>query len=169
MAILIEQQPQRADPSGGSGGSNTRAPLPTRRQPTQAPPPIIETGPGGDPGQPPGPGPGPGPGPLPPPLPEAPAPVGIDVPPPPPVPMPPSANLPLALPGTFARPGTQAARPFRSPAFLQGRVVGPTGPGVAVFGGTPGFGGLEQMIGDDEEEFVRRIVAGLPGGGGQVG
>jgi hypothetical protein len=81
--------------------------------------------------------------------------------PPPPLPPEPS-NEPLALPGSFAQPGTPAAVPFRTPAFTQARVIGPTGPGAPIFGGTPGFGGFEQPIGDDEEQLIRRIVAGLP-------
>jgi hypothetical protein len=79
--------------------------------------------------------------------------------PPAPLPPAPSNNSPLALPGSFAQPGTPQAVPFRSPQFLQGRVIGPTGPGAPIFGGLPGFSGID--AGNPDEEFIRRIVSGL--------
>jgi hypothetical protein len=76
-------------------------------------------------------------------------------------PRPPNTNTPLALPGTFSTPGTRGAVPFRTPTFLQNRVVGPTGPGTNIFGGLPGQFGKEE--GDPDEEYIRNIVSGFRG------
>lgn len=91
------------------------------------------------------------------------APLGSDIglPPPPGPPIAPPSYTPLALPGSFAQPGTRGAVPFRTPAYTQARVIGPTGPGAPIFGGIQGFSGMEP-VNDDEEQLVRRIVAGLP-------
>jgi hypothetical protein len=78
--------------------------------------------------------------------------------PPEPLPPPPD-NSPLALPQSFAQPGTPQAVPFRTPAYAQGRFTGPSGPGVQVFGGIPGFSGIDEGQGDDE--LMRRILSGL--------
>lgn len=91
----------------------------------------------------------------------------LPLPPPPP----PPANTPLAIPGTFAQPGTAGAVPFRTPRFLQNRVIGPTtfGPGSTLFGGAGGFSGLGDEGGQanpGDDDLVRRIVAGLSRGRG---
>lgn len=100
-------------------------------------------------------GPGPAAGPEPPPEPG-----------PEPVPTPEPTNSPLALPGTFATPGTPQASPYRSPAFLQNRVVGPLsfGPGATLFGGDAGFSGIDDTgrpHSQQDEELIRKIVMGL--------
>jgi hypothetical protein len=144
MAISTKRPPRepRRDPSD------------PRMGPQNMPPPPMELG--GDPLPPEAPPdlpppPEPEPEPLPEPEP--------DIPLPPMPSMPPAENLPLGIAGTFAMPGTRAALPFRSPRFLEDRVVGPTGPGTPIFGGLPGFSGVEQLLGD--EDIVRRIVAGI--------
>lgn len=77
---------------------------------------------------------------------------GLDLPP---VPPPPPDNSPLSIEGTFAQPGTVGARPFWTPNFAQGRVVGPvvgpTGPGVP-------FSGQDRGNGSEEADFIRRVV-----------
>jgi len=47
----------------------------------------------------------------------------------PPVPPPPPPNTPLAISGTFARPGQAGISAFRTPSFTQNRVVGGGGGG----------------------------------------
>jgi hypothetical protein len=77
-------------------------------------------------------------------------------------------NSPLALPGSFADPGSPGAVPFRSPNFLSNRVVGGPktfGPGATLFGGDTGFSGVEDTgapkRNPQEDELIRRIVMGL--------
>lgn len=103
--------------------------------------------------------------------------------PPPPIPAPPissgvgGATPPIpgigvgGLPGTegstFARPGTPAARPFRTPASYHARPPR-FGPGVPQAGGgiaeVSGLGGVPGLNPDDAAELLRRLAMG--GGGG---
>lgn len=88
--------------------------------------------------------------------------------PPPPVPRRPEtilgpgvAGLPGTEAGTFARPGTAAVRPFRTPAYFSARPQR-FGPGVPVTGGGAGVSGLADLgMGPDEAaELLRRLAGG---------
>ena len=97
-------------------------------------------------------------GPAGPPIPEGPTP---DIPAGPPSHVIPAS--PLALQGSFAQPGTEAARAFRTPAFLQNRVVG--GDPLRFSSGTQI--GASSISGESgrgpgrEDEIVRAIVSSL--------
>jgi len=71
------------------------------------------------------------------------------------------SNTPLSIPGTFARPGTEGAMPFRTPQFNVNRVQGggtrkkkAFGPGVSIAGGASPFAA-------DEDEVIRQITGYL--------
>lgn len=89
-----------------------------------------------------------------------------DIPPPPipsrPIVGPGVAGIPGTEAGTFARPGTAAARPFRSPAFFQKRPPR-FGPGVPVAGGSADVQGLADLgMGPDEAaELLKALAAGF--------
>lgn len=104
----------------------------------------------------------------------------------PPVPPPPSTGPIFSLAGgggggaaSFARPGTAAAKPFRSQLFSTNRSTSAPqaarfGAGTAVVaggGGTPfmpaGLDGSGEQPGSGDEE-LQRILALLQGGGGAV-
>jgi hypothetical protein len=93
--------------------------------------------------------------------------------PPPPVPPPPIvgsgvAGIPGTEAGTFARPGTRGAIPFRTSAF---RPRPPRfGPGVPQAGGgttdVSGLGGNDLGLSPEQAaELLRQLVAGRAGGG----
>ena len=72
--------------------------------------------------------------------------------PPPPVPPPPAPiPAPTGIPGTFAMPGTLAARPFHTAAFAPPPRFGP---------GAPIVGGGGMLSPDDAAELLRRMAAG---------
>lgn len=95
--------------------------------------------------------------------------------PPPPIPKAPQIsagmNMGMGMAGgsgtggsTFARPGTRAAMPFRTPAFGAGR-SSRFGPGAPLAGGSSfGVGGDEGgglgLSADDAAELLRTLVAG---------
>lgn len=142
------------------GGLN----LPNPPTPGPGAPPPPDPGPGTIPPTNPVPGPDPsdmGAGTMPPDL------IG-DIPPPP-VPLPPGVGV-AGAPGlggsTFARPGTAAAQPFRTPAYFSQRPQR-FGPGVPTLGGgsiVPGLGGDQGgSLGLDPEEaaeLLRAMAAG---------
>ena len=99
----------------------------------------------------------------------------------PPVPPPPSPGPIFSLAGgggggaaSFARPGTEAARPFRSSIFTANRSTGAGGrfgAGTAVTAGaTPflpaGLGGAGEAGAGTGDEELQRLLAILRGGGG---
>lgn len=98
----------------------------------------------------------------------------------PPVPPPPAAGPTFSLAGSggggatsFARPGTEAAKPFRSQFFAANRSTAPVarfGAGAPVTGGIAPFlpAGLEgdaAAPGTGPDEELQRIMARLRGGG----
>lgn len=88
--------------------------------------------------------------------------------PPPSIPPAPS-NSPLALPGSFAQPGTKGAAPFRTGGFLQDRLMGPQGP--IRFAEGSGFGpGSSSPLGGEggpgggrpaDDERMRALISAL--------
>lgn len=85
------------------------------------------------------------------------------------------ANTPLAIAGSFATPGTQSIRPFRTAEFTRNRFIGGAprdlrfGAGSAIAGmkTDPLMGGNELMNGEDDydDEEIARAVAGRLGRG----
>lgn len=95
--------------------------------------------------------------------------------PPPPIPQPPIvgpgvAGIPGTEAGTFARPGSAAAMPFRTAGYAAARPqrFGPGAPIVGGGGGMSGFGGDEGGMGlgspDAVAELLRALAAGRGGG-----
>lgn len=84
--------------------------------------------------------------------------------PPPPVPAPPITSSSVGsgssgITGTFARPGTQAAAPFRSAAYTPKPQQQRFGPGVANVGGDSGVQGLG-LDPEQAAEILRNRAAG---------
>lgn len=161
---------ERIDGEGGGGGGRVPGPAPGPAPEPDAPPVIPETGGSTAP----------------------PADAGDDQPdrsfPVPPVPPPPSAGPIFSLAGeggggptSFARPGTEAAKPFRSPLFATNRATSiPGAGGAARFGagtaltagggGSPAFlpaglGGEGDAQGAPADE-LQRILEIMRGQGG---
>lgn len=155
----LTEREDRADTGGYSGGGET-APAPTPETPPEA---------GGSDAPP--------------------SSVGDEAPdrqfPVPPVPPPPSPGPIFSLAGgggggaaSFARPGTEAAKPFRSPIFTANRsTANPGAPGVRFGAGAPvtaggaapflpaGLGGEADASQGPPADELQRILAILRGGG----